>query len=57
MKTMRSRFGGTREGITVIIRSKQEAEREIVTKEIQKAFRRSKHLLNKNLEYEIISNF
>ena len=57
MKTMRSRFGGTREGITVIIRSKQEAEREIVTKEIQKALRRSKRLLNKELEYEIISNF
>lgn len=57
MGTMKSRYGGTREGITVIIRSKQETERKIVTKEIQKALRRSKRLLNKELEYEIISNF
>lgn len=57
MKTIRSRYVGTREGITVIIRSKQKAECEIVTQEIQKALRRSKHLLNKELEYEIMSNF
>ncbi len=56
MTTIKSRYGGTREGVTVIIRSKQEAEREIVVKEMKKALHRSKRLLNKDIEYEIISN-
>ena len=56
MTTIKSRYGGTREGITVIIRSKQVNERELVTKEMKKALHRSKRLLNKDIEYEIISS-
>lgn len=56
MAITKSRHSGIREEITVIIRSKQEDERKIVTKEIEKALRRAKRLLNKDIEYEIISS-
>lgn len=56
MAITKSRHSGMREEITVIIRSKQADERKVVTKEMKKALRRTKRLLNKNIEYEIISS-